>query len=1143
MGRLRLRLAAVPTAASNTGGARIYGGWVCQLVTGATIAVLGACPAIAQVTPPAPPCDNIAGTTVTCSGNVSPGIDVNNPYTVLNINNLTADITPASAVDGINFTSAGYITLTSNTGAFHISATGNNAEAIFAQTTSGAILVTSTGDLATAGDNAEAIWARAISTGAVTVNSTGNITTQGSGAEAINAQSVDSQVTVASTGNITASGANSDGIVARNTTTGGVSVTSQGTIAVQRDGINGQAATGNVTITSNGAITTSAANAEAIAAQTATGDVSITSTGNIATVGDNAEAIWARATSSGAVTVNSTGNITTQGSGAEAINAQSVDSQVTVASTGNITASGANSDGIVARNTTTGGVSVTSQGTIAVQRDGINGWAATGNVTITSNGAITTSAANAEAIAAQTATGDVSITSTGNIATVGDNAEAIWARATSTGAVTVNSTGNITTQGSGAEAINAQSVDSQVTVASTGNITASGANSDGIVARNTTTGGVSVTSQGTIAVQRDGINGQAATGNVTITSNGAITTSAANAEAIAAQTATGDVSITSTGNIATVGDNAEAIWARATSSGAISIASTGNITTQGSGADAIEARADGGMVSVISAGDVSVGGLNTNGIRVQSSGAANVTVLSGTVTGGTGNGAGVNFVNGTDNVLTNYGVLSALSGTAVNASSGNETLNNYGTIVGNVTLGTGTNAVFNNAGATFSTGATVNLRTGNTVTNSGTLSPGGAGVLQTTVLTGNLVQTASGTLAVDINPALATSDHVNVSGTANLGGTVSVNMLALPATLTQQFTILSAGAGLTDSGLTVAAGTALGASLSFVNGTDLVLLSTDINFARSNANQNALGEYFNAAFAAGSGGLSPLLLALLNLVDLETYHAALDQLLPEVYSDAQISALYASLGFAQNLLSCKVNGPDTAAIIREGQCLWAGANARFLDSGTTSQQIGFSEAAGLFAAGAQVALAPEWRLGFGAGYQSSVIDTAAGATSDGQLVQGGIALKYNSGPLLLAGVLSGGRGWYDTTRPIAFTGFTANAQSSSEVDILNGGVRLAYVFGSPQLYFKPMVDAAATRLDLGNFTETGGGAANLTVLGDKQTVYTIAPALELGTEWWLANGTLMRPYLRGGASWYEGGDIALSASFVGAPPGIAPFTI
>ena len=88
-----------------------------------------------------------------------------------------------------------------------------------------------------------------------------------------------------------------------------------------------------------------------------------------------------------------------------------------------------------------------------------------------------------------------------------------------------------------------------------------------------------------------------------------------------------------------------------------------------------------------------------------------------------------------------------------------------------------------------------------------------------------------------------------------------------------------------------------------------------------------------------------------------------------------------------------------------------------------------------------------------------------------------------------------------------------------------------------------MLDAAATRLDLGGFSETGGGAANLTVASSKQTVYTIAPSLEIGTQWWWSTGTLVRPFLRGGATWYENGNLALSASFLGAPTGVSPFTI
>jgi uncharacterized protein with beta-barrel porin domain len=286
-----------------------------------------------------------------------------------------------------------------------------------------------------------------------------------------------------------------------------------------------------------------------------------------------------------------------------------------------------------------------------------------------------------------------------------------------------------------------------------------------------------------------------------------------------------------------------------------------------------------------------------------------------------------------------------------------------------------------------------------------------------------------------------------------------------------------------------------------------------------------------------------VLLGLLNVDSIDEFKSALNQLSPELYSDAQIAALYSSLAFSNSLLSCKVNGTDTASIIREGQCLWAGASARFLDAGTTSDQIGYTETAGLFTAGAQVALDDVWRLGAAAGYQNSTLQTATGAQSEGSLGQGGVALKYNPGPLLVAGTVSGGGGQYDTRRVMSFGGFTGVAERDQELGFVAAGFRAAYVFGSPHLYWKPILDANLTRLQLGGFTESGGNGAALTVDGGGQTVFSLAPTLETGTEWWLANGTLVRPLLRAGAIWYEGADFAMTASFAGAPIGVSPFTI
>ncbi len=182
-------------------------------------------------------------------------------------------------------------------------------------------------------------------------------------------------------------------------------------------------------------------------------------------------------------------------------------------------------------------------------------------------------------------------------------------------------------------------------------------------------------------------------------------------------------------------------------------------------------------------------------------------------------------------------------------------------------------------------------------------------------------------------------------------------------------------------------------------------------------------------------------------------------------------------------MSCKVNGTDTASIIREGQCLWAGASASFLDSGTTTDQIGFTQVAGLFNAGAQVALDDVWRLGVAGGFQSSTLQTATGAQSEGSLAQAGVSLKYNPGPLLLAGAVSGGGGWYDTTRPMAFGGFTGVAEG--EQTSASSTLRCAPPTCSARRtsIFKPILDASLTHLELGGFTESGGNGAALSVDG------------------------------------------------------------
>ena len=155
----------------------------------------------------------------------------------------------------------------------------------------------------------------------------------------------------------------------------------------------------------------------------------------------------------------------------------------------------------------------------------------------------------------------------------------------------------------------------------------------------------------------------------------------------------------------------------------------------------------------------------------------------------------------------------------------------------------------------FNTGATVNLGAGNTLTNAGTLSPGGAGVIQTTALTGNLVQTATGDFAHrhqhrrrHLRPDQCLGHRQSGRRRAAAGAEPDIGAVAADH--------LSAAGGTTNNGLTLLASPALQAQLVFPNATDVVVRSTGINFLAPglNNNQTALANAFNGAVqTAGLG--------------------------------------------------------------------------------------------------------------------------------------------------------------------------------------------------------------------------------------------------------------------------------------------------
>lgn len=459
---------------------------------------------------------------------------------------------------------------------------------------------------------------------------------------------------------------------------------------------------------------------------------------------------------------------------------------------------------------------------------------------------------------------------------------------------------------------------------------------------------------------------------------------------------------------------------------------------------------------------------------------------------------------------------------------------------GNVLLGAGANEFNNMDGGLFNSGAMVDLN-GGTLTNHGTLSPGGAGTILTTALTGNFAQPGS-VFEVNINGGLA--DRLDVSGSADLDGEVEPLFTLASLGSATQWTILTSGTPIVDNGISAVSTPVVQFDLIFPTSTqmDLVL---DLDFAVDglNRNETAIAENLNAIFNAGNFAALDTMLTALSVLPTEAAVAnALDQLSPEIYLDTEIATLFSAANFASSLMTCPVRD-GAAAFIKEGECVWARLSGRDFDQDQTFQTLGFDERSFEVAGGVQGALGDVWRIGFAGAYEESFLDTSTFASSDADRIHGGAVLKYNPGKLLLAGAVSGGWGWYDTERPINFPGFSALAQSDQEISYVNGRFRAAYQLGSGKWYAKPMVDLDATQISLDGVSETGAGAVGLNVRGTDETVLSATPALELGAQFGNPNGTLVRPYVRGGATFYDDPDFVLLASFEGVPGGVGPFRI
>ena len=813
-----------------------------------------------------------------------------------------------------------------------------------------------------------------------------------------------------------------------------------------------------------------------------------------------------------------------------------------------------------------------------------------GNVSIVSGGAsIITSGARSHGIVAQSIGGGGGIGSIGVAGSVGAGSAAVTLGGTGggtgdSGSVSIQNSSGTQVTGSGAIGILAQGIGGgggivgstaltsagtvtvggaagtsgnggQVTIANSGSVTTSSAGGYGIVAQSIGGGG------GLVAYAGDGISGinlampagdgtnSGSGAGVTVTNTGAIATTGPAAIGIVAQ------SIGGGGGLDAVKGNAGSAGGTG-SGGAVTIGNTANIVTQGPYAHGIFAQSAGtsgsGAVNVTHSGTILTQGAASDGIVAQStSGAVSVTVQNGLVQGGSGTGSAIRIREGAINTLVNYGTLVSKDGplgNAVIATTGDETVNNFGTVAGTVDLGAGNNTFNNKAGSWLLPGATVNLGAAGTLTNQGTISPGGLERVLTTAVTGKYVQQSSGVYTVDIDTRTGTADRINVSGTAAVGGWVAPNIankgFALPGA--QQVTILSGAGGVTSNGLQVIQPSAVAQyRLLYPNATDVVL-STSVNFAPVGltGNQTAIANNITAIqLAGGSASFAPVVARLFSMPTVQSLGEALDRLSPAPFMSVTSAATYSNVRFADEMLSCGGRAGDHR-FAREVACTWARISGSDTHVRGSSGNLGYDRNAYSISTGLQRQITGDFLGGLALSYENSSTDMSDYGRSTGNQVLGGVVLKNRWGGTIAALGLTGGYGWYDTKRYVDLPYPGVTATSTQGMTFLSGRVRLAHAFEWRKWYLRPILDGTINYARMGGFTESGAGGANLSVDGRSETTVSARPALEVGGELSFENGILARPYIRGGLFHiFSGTSPDITAHFEGAPANVPPFTV
>jgi hypothetical protein len=595
--------------------------------------------------------------------------------------------------------------------------------------------------------------------------------------------------------------------------------------------------------------------------------------------------------------------------------------------------------------------------------------------------------------------------------------------------------------------------------------------------------------------------------------------------------------------------------------GTVTVTQHGDIVVLGDAADGIFAQSDAsngnsGAVTINVTGSIDAGGAHSNGIRAQSqgdlsSGGIAVTLTGGSVRGGSESGAAVNFIDGAANTLTNHGDvgrLDELDRSAVLGGAGNEAIENFGGIYGNLSLGGGINSLINRDGATVASGATLDLGVGGTALNEGVWSVGLSDHVSHTALTGDFTQAAGGSLLLDIDHLTRTTDRIDVIGNAELAGSIELNQINIskiqPGSTRTVLVAANGGLSAEDLVLAVAPSIVTQYALDKMSDTE-VALTLSTSFVPQNTlnehllpNEKRIGTYINNVQLAGSSaGLAPTITGLVAATDITTLGAKYQTLNPENYAALPLAAIQSGLQFSDSLLSCKVRDGE-ARFTAEGECAWAAVFGSNGEREATDSSNGYNRDVTTISVGSQWSVADAWHMGLAAAFERDQIDSVSlgnlhSQFADGSTVHLGMVLKGNFDSTTVAASFSAARGSYDSHRSAMLA--LHGSQSEQVIYQTAWQFRVGHGFEYQSWYLRPMIDLGFTNVRLSAFSEHGAGANNLVVRNAEGYFVNVRPAMELGFESSFGSA-LARWYAKFGFNRFiDGHQFSVEAMLQGAP--------